>query len=424
MSGLSMLEIIRKVGAWVKTAIAEAVPENAEERIANLETTFNTGKNTTVSEFEWTDGYYANMYSGITSSHSSYSVTEIINISGVVTLEFPMYFSGSATARFCNADGSYLGHLTNSGSVGDVATFDNSETNYPYVMISCRTDSKSKFYLKLKTADGLAASVSKTAATAAENSERITALEGAVLYDETNPLGKIIEGGGGYCTIFRTIGVVGDSLSSGYMTYNNNSGVNMYDYSWIQYIARECGSTAYNFSQGGLSTRTFLSDTGGKLTLMRETPCQAYFIALGHNDYNQGVEIGTSADIDLEDYNNNADTVYGNYATIISIIKEVSPKAKIFVICTKKKTLNTWGLNAPVKYMAEIFDNVYVLDFWTYAQENIPSWHDTEGHGNTMGYLWYAREIMTYVDWIIRNNHDDFKYVQFINTEYEEYMLS
>ncbi len=233
----------------------------------------------------------------------------------------------------------------------------------------------------------------------------------------------------GYMAIFDRIGVVGDSLASGEMAYGGSvdesttNYVDMYEYSWLQFIARWCGSTGYNFSKGGLSTRTFLSDVGGQLGKMNnaENKCKCYFIALGHNDKNQGVPIGTANDIDLTNYNNNADTYYGNYAGIIQRIKAIEPNAIIFPITMKPKAFETGGYNTAVRYMAEIFDNVYVLDMYQYYR-NIPEWHYTEGHGNIMGYSWYAKELICYVDWIVRNNHDKFKYVQFIGTDKAQYI--
>ena len=62
---------------------------------------------------------------------------------------------------------------------------------------------------------------------------------------------------GGFCGIFRKIGCVGDSLSSGEMESLNDKDEkgyhDYYEYSWGQYIARNIGSTVYNFSKGGMT---------------------------------------------------------------------------------------------------------------------------------------------------------------------------
>jgi hypothetical protein len=145
--------------------------------------------------------------------------------------------------------------------------------------------------------------------------------------------------------------------------------------------------------------------------------CQAYFIALGHNDYNNEIPVGTIDDC-KSDYRTNPNTYYGNYDWIINEIKRIQPDAKIFLINMKNNS--TYGnYNAAINALAVKYseDNVYLLDMSQYAPP-IANWEYTKGHGNTMGYLNYSYQISSYVDWIIRNNKNDFKYVQFIGTEY------
>ena len=75
------------------------------------------------------------------------------------------------------------------------------------------------------------------------------------------PLDNIIEGGG-LCGILRTIGCVGDSLSSGEYETIDSEGkrhyYDFYDYSWGQFIARATGTTVYNFSRGGMSAQQYI----------------------------------------------------------------------------------------------------------------------------------------------------------------------
>ena len=69
--------------------------------------------------------------------------------------------------------------------------------------------------------------------------------------ENEKPLDRIVTDGG-FCGIFRTIGCIGDSLSSGEFESLNADGTkgyhDFYDYSWGQYIGRACGSKVYNFS--------------------------------------------------------------------------------------------------------------------------------------------------------------------------------
>ena len=70
---------------------------------------------------------------------------------------------------------------------------------------------------------------------------------------EGRPLDQI-RPDGGFCGIFRTIGCIGDSLSSGEFESLDEAGNkgyhDEYDYSWGQYLARIAGCKAYNFSRG------------------------------------------------------------------------------------------------------------------------------------------------------------------------------
>lgn len=56
---------------------------------------------------------------------------------------------------------------------------------------------------------------------------------------------------GGFTSIFRTIGCIGDSLASGELESFEIGKINFHDYfeySWGQFIARDAGCKVYNFS--------------------------------------------------------------------------------------------------------------------------------------------------------------------------------
>ncbi len=71
--------------------------------------------------------------------------------------------------------------------------------------------------------------------------------------------------------------------------------------------------------------------------------------------------------------------------------------------------------------MADYFDYTYVLDFRKYAPV-----HDEEfkkkfymgGHLNAAGYMLTAKMTMSYIDYIIRNNMEDFSQVAFIGKDF------
>ena len=145
------------------------------------------------------------------------------------------------------------------------------------------------------------------------------------------PLDNIVDDGG-VAAIFRRIACVGDSLSSGEFEQMDAEGKrsyhDMFEYSWGQFIGRSCGSKVYNFSQGGMTAKTYMEVFADKKGYWEtDKLAQAYIIALGVNDVTRNIkgeiELGTIADIDLNDYRNNAKTFIGYYAQIIQRIKQI-----------------------------------------------------------------------------------------------------
>lgn len=317
------------------------------------------------------------------------------------------------------------------------------------------------FSLKLKT-ESVLSNIANLKEVQKELQDDVKELQENVdIKTPSNPLDSIITDGGDL-GIFTTVGQIGDSLASGEMAYadakdeNATKYVDMYDQSWLSFIGRAINRTIYNFSRGGASTTSFLAgetayppdymDGANIFDTFQEKKCQAYFIALAHNDRNNVIRseeytsavgdeaklaiikaaVGSPSDItDVDNIiSNNTDTFYVRYAKIIKHIKQIQPYAKIFPITCKtgRSKNNQWekeGWNDAIRYMAEIFDDIYIIDMGKWA-ENIPSWHYTQGHGNAMGYRTYGNEIATYADWIIRNNRNLFKYTSFIGTDIQD----
>lgn len=246
------------------------------------------------------------------------------------------------------------------------------------------------------------------------------------------PLDRLVDGYS-MTSIFRKIAFIGDSLSSGEFETRDaqgNAGYHdMYEYSWGQYIARKNGLSAYNFSRGGMTADWYLESFADENGFWdKSKACQAYVIALGVNDiYNSGKEIGSVDDIDVNDYRNNKPTFAGRYAQIVSRYKEISPDAKFFFVTFPKenavrpeeKMLKTTEL---IYGMAELFENTYVIDLNKYGpvyDEKFKREFFLYGHMSPAGYIFTAKLIDSYIDYIIRHNADDFKNVPFINSGIE-----
>ena len=248
--------------------------------------------------------------------------------------------------------------------------------------------------------------------------------------ENEQPLDRLVDGYS-RTSIFRTIGFIGDSLSSGEFETRDAEGRpgyhDLYEYSWGQYIARKNGLKAYNFSRGGMTAREYLQSFAESRDFWNpDKACQAYVIALGVNDlYNQKQEVGSLADVDPKDWRKNGDTFIGNYAAIVSRYKEISPDAKFFFVTFPKDDL--WvnpaapqGLCDSVYALADHFDNAYVIDLYRYApayDQKFREQFNLYGHSNASGYILVAQMIDSYIDYIVRHNPKDFHNVPFINTD-------
>lgn len=158
-------------------------------------------------------------------------------------------------------------------------------------------------------------------------------------------------------SMFSSIGVIGDSYASGELVFDGNY-VDHYEISWGQILGRKNGINVTNFSKGGLTTQTWLTNEHG-LTLLNSSPkCDLYVLALGINDYYRGKEayLGTTSDISTQ-----SDTFYGNYSKIINAIKSKAPDSKIIISTIAYKSDLTDKYNDAIRKLATHF-NIPVID--------------------------------------------------------------
>lgn len=239
-----------------------------------------------------------------------------------------------------------------------------------------------------------------------------------------NPIKKLLSDGG-YTGIFRKIACVGDSLSSGefeQIINGEKTFTDIYDYSWGQYIARMTGSQVYNFSKGGMTAKEYCESFAEERAFWdKDKKCQAYTIALGVNDIIcRNWELGSKQDIDLNNYENNKQTFAGYYAKIIQKYKEISPNAKFFLISMPKGEKGNKHDELRRKHrdllkdFCDMFSNTYLIDLYEYAPRNDDKYmkkYYLHTHLNPAGYLLSGKMIATYIDYIVKNNYEDFKEV-------------
>lgn len=158
-------------------------------------------------------------------------------------------------------------------------------------------------------------------------------------------------------SMFSSIGVIGDSYASGELAFDNNY-KDHYEISWGQILGRKNGIKVTNFSKGGLTTQTWLTNEHGLSLLNSSDICDLYILALGINDYSRGKEtyLGTTSDISTQ-----SDTFYGNYSKIINAIKSKAPGSKIIISTIAYKNDLTDKYNDAIRKLATHF-NIPVID--------------------------------------------------------------
>lgn len=237
-----------------------------------------------------------------------------------------------------------------------------------------------------------------------------------------------------FCGIFHIWGFIGDSLTSGEHEYKKSDGstgyIDLYDYSWGQCICRATGTKGYNFSQSGETAHGWIKNfwnnpkNNNNNIDAKSHPAQAYIMALGVNDENMKFPIGdVDKDVNLTDYNKNADTFAGDYAGIIQRVRSIQPRSKFFVVTIPNEEATNNTYNDVIRKIAKKFDNVYVIDLYKYG----PSYrHDTDlrknffagGHMNAAGYQFTAWLFINFIDDIISHNFAAFSDAAFIGTDY------
>lgn len=369
-------------------------------------------ENTVIPLITWDSGQYINS-NGSLIQLSGYHTSNAISLypGQKIIVKAAGYNTIVSMIAKKNDDGSYTPLVSSTDA--NVNSYEYTATEYINVVVSTQT--AKSYAVSLVTV--VKASIDDLSANVRD------------LMRPTTPV-QNLKCNGGLTGIFHKIGCIGNSLASG-ETVSNETGSNVYhdryDYSWGQCLARMCGVTAYNFSRGGQSAITWMQEWANHATFTGN-PCTLYLIGLGVNDSTSTsiayTPVGTPEDIDLTDYTNNAETFYGQYAAIIQRIKQISEKAKIFVMTMPNLTdADRLQYNTAIEYMATIFDDVFVMDLATYGNDYFANikrdsnlW--ISGHGTAVSYKMCADFIGAYIDWFVRNNTDKFKNVQFIDSEW------
>lgn len=241
----------------------------------------------------------------------------------------------------------------------------------------------------------------------------------------------IIRDDGGFTSIFRTIGVIGDSLASGEFEATDEQGNiqyhDFYEYSWGQFLARAAKVKVYNFSRGGMTAKEYYESYANKNHCW--IPCQAYIICLGNNDlFVNGYDLGSANDVYPENSEMNKDNFIGYMGKILSKLRNIAPSSKIFVISMQHDDLGEERnriidcCSQELENLVKKYSSCYFMDFSKYSvvyNEEVRRSFSLGFHPNPMGYYIYAKMVGSYIDYIIRHNMEEFAQTAFIGTEFK-----
>ena len=198
-------------------------------------------------------------------------------------------------------------------------------------------------------------------------------------------------------SVFEEIGICGDSYSAGAIMNDDGVWIAEPRITWGKQIGRMFNIDVTLFAKGGLSTRTWLTDSAGLSALLADTPKQMYLLNLGINDASS-VPLGTIEDIH-DDYTLNPDTYYGNYGKIIDKIKEHAPSAKIVMIKVLAPTYSDAGYSWSSAAIEEIAQHYNIPFLETLDSEFLASpWFvnncsSNGGHPTAIGLSGAAKAI-------------------------------
>ena len=219
----------------------------------------------------------------------------------------------------------------------------------------------------------------------------------------------------GHWSLFPRLAVIGDSLSSGSTAGEGSE----YGCSWLSYIARFTNATARNhYSEGGLTCSQWL--TKYKTKMETDTPFNAYFIALGHNDcYSHPYDLGEITD---EAGDN---TFVGYYKQIIESVRSHAPYAVIFCMSLYNKSNDHDSYSEMISDICDLYTGVFFLDY-----ANTANIYTTTGgvwsgssHFTTIGYNYVASIVYQMVCNVVDENRDYFRTFglhNFVGGQYDE----
>ena len=209
---------------------------------------------------------------------------------------------------------------------------------------------------------------------------------------------------GNEISVFTKILCIGDSLTDGFFNESNGSRLIMRNRAYPAKLQALTGIECTNMGYAGYTSAQWYNAYQNE-DLSGHDAC---IIQLGVNDQLQNV---SEADMDT------------SLTSIVNKVKADNNGIKIFVATvlpangymTADMRTRSQMIRDFVSNLNDV--NVYLVDLWTYGHTDDYLAYDA-GHLSALGYLRLAEDYKAYISSIISNNKNDFRYVQFIGTNY------
>ena len=203
--------------------------------------------------------------------------------------------------------------------------------------------------------------------------------------------------------LFSTFAVVGDSFASG------NIGSDNAKMQWGKILGHRYGITYLHLSKGGLSTRTWLTDSNGLSKMQSSDPQDLYIFALGINDAKISGYIGSLTDITSHDNPSDyPDTFYGNYGKIIEACRAKSVGCRM-IMTTVAPDLS--AINTAIRAIAEHYGMPLIDIVNDSFFSNSSYWYTSfyGGHPTAIGYSGMAKRYAYLIAKCIDDNKTYFR---------------
>ena len=231
---------------------------------------------------------------------------------------------------------------------------------------------------------------------------------------------------------------IGDSITEGIFNHNDGEiGIKKYSYPYM--LKRLTNVDITNSGVAGLTSKTWYNasldsstqwgswlnnewvwnedpEAGESDIVSKTLDYSGYDFAIIHLGIN---DIGMMGSTTLEE---TIATFATNIGNIINKLKTESNGIKVF-LCTIIPCYAPVGhtgydtLNDKIREIANTTDDVYLIDLNQYSELYDGTPYENQ-HLTAVGYHKMANEIMSLINYTIHNNLPDFKWVQFIGTEY------